>query len=84
MVKCPVCEKEITSLNLDEATSAIINRSFKATYDEDTNSLELKDRGYEEVVDYKDTLGETFYCPECDSEIANSHDEAVKLLKGDE
>jgi len=84
MGKCPVCNKDINALYLERRVSAVFDMSYNVHLSEGTDSLELTHMSERyEVPDIRDTLGETYYCPECDSEVTDSRTGALNILKGE-
>ncbi len=84
MAKCPLCSKEIDSLYLSKFVSAVMELSYNVSYNQESNSLELTHISERDETDERDIIGEIYYCPECNGEVAKGGDEAVEILKGDE
>lgn len=80
MAKCPVCGKSISSMYLNRSVDAVIVKSYNVSLRDD--DLEVVHMAERDSIDTREILGETYYCPECGSEIAKSGDEARNILKG--
>lgn len=84
MPKCPACGKDIDSVYLDRLVSARVTRSFNVSYNPGSSTLELTHMDERDEVEVRDIISETYYCPECNGEIAHSGDEIVNILKGED
>jgi len=84
MPRCPKCGKEISSLDLDVTVRADVGRSYNVSYNPVKNSLDRTDNEVEDVIDVRDTLSESYCCPECSNEVAETYDEALEFFKGGE
>lgn len=71
---CPKCGKEIVMIN----NWSNVYQKFIMTLDDDEDNPAVQ---YEETTDYDTGTGHnTWCCPKCDKEIANSEEEARKIL----
>lgn len=76
MGKCPVCKEKIDFMYLERCVAARVTMSFNVSSDMELTRMPES----EGEPDLRDTLLETYYCPKCNSEIAESFDEARKIM----